>query len=73
MSEDEFVSLVGNFSELMSAHTNLLASLEEMSGQPQDEQRVGSMFLTLAPYLKSLLLSYCSNHPQAVIILEKYK
>lgn len=35
--------------------------------------RVGNLFLTLAPKLKSIHLTYCGNHPQAVCILDQYR
>lgn len=35
--------------------------------------KVGNLFLTLAPKLKSIHITYCGNHPQAVCILDQYR
>lgn len=35
--------------------------------------RVGKLFLSKAPSIKRVHLAYCSSHPKAIIILDKYK
>lgn len=71
--EAEYKQMVGNLEEVVVAHSNLLTALEEQSERPSREQRIGGAFLTLAPHLQSVHQCYCSNHPRAVCILEKYK
>ncbi|KAG0722696.1 Rho guanine nucleotide exchange factor 7 [Chionoecetes opilio] len=73
LAEAEYKQLVGNLEEVAVAHSNLVTALEEQSDRPSREQRIGGTFLTLAPHLQSVHQIYCSNHPLAVCILEKYK
>ena len=71
--EAEYKQMVGNLEEVAVAHSNLVTALEEQSERPSREQRIGGAFLTLAPHIQNVHQTYCSNHPMAVCMLEKYK
>lgn len=58
---------MGNFTEVVDIHEDLLKNLEECN------DRVGKLFLTKAPIMKKIHHSYCSLHPKAVVIVDKYK
>lgn len=40
---------------------------------PELQQKVGGFFLNLMPQMRSLYVSYCSNHPSAVSILTDHR
>lgn len=69
----DYNCLVGNLEEVVDCHQKLLTMLEESSELPAKQQRLGGLFIQLAPQLKSLHLVYCANHPKAVTILEKFR
>ncbi|XP_066967640.1 rho guanine nucleotide exchange factor 7 [Macrobrachium rosenbergii] len=71
--EAEYCQLIGNLEDVCYCHTLLVKSLEEQAERPSREQRIGGVFLSLAPKLQGVHKAYCSNHPRAVCILEKYK
>lgn len=73
LTDAEYKQLVGNLEEVAVAHSNLVTALEEQSERPSREQRIGGAFLTLAPHLQSVHQNYCTNHPRAVCMLEKFK
>lgn len=73
MSPDEYRQLTGNLLEVLEAHQQLLRLLEEEETKPSQDQRVGKLFLTWAPRIKSVHQVYCSLHPRAAFILDKYK
>jgi len=73
LSKEEYNHVIGNLPEVVELHTNLLAQLEDCYEKPGHEQRVGHIFLTTAEKMKNIHTVYCSNHPRAVCILEKYK
>ncbi|KAK8720944.1 hypothetical protein OTU49_013011, partial [Cherax quadricarinatus] len=73
LSEAEYKQLVGNLEEVTLTHSHLVSSLEEQSERPSRDQRIGGAFLTMAPQLQNAHKVYCSNHPRAVCMLEKYK
>ena len=56
-----------NFVEVVKTHDELLSSLEECN------DRVGKLFLTKAPIMKSVHQAYCAAHPRAIVILDKHK
>lgn len=64
--------MIGNFHEVLETHQRLLANLDSALSQGP-EARVGNIFLTLAPKLKSIHTTYCNCHPQAVCILDRYR
>ncbi|XP_045618829.2 rho guanine nucleotide exchange factor 7 isoform X1 [Procambarus clarkii] len=73
LSEAEYKQLVGNLEEVTLTHSHLVSSLEEQSERPSRDQRIGGAFLTMAPQLQNAHKIYCTNHPRAVCMLEKYK
>ncbi|KAG8309578.1 Rho guanine nucleotide exchange factor 6 [Homalodisca vitripennis] len=73
MKTSEYQQLIGNLPEVVEVHETLLASLEEIANKAAAEQRVGNLFLTTAPRLKQVHMTYCSSHPRAVCILDRYK
>lgn len=73
LTVDEYRQLVGNFEEIVELHQQLLAALEDCHQRSSPEQRVGKLFLQSAPRVKHVHQSYCSTHPRAVCMLEKYK
>lgn len=70
---DEYRQLTGNITEVVETHLQLLELLEESETKPSDEQKVGKLFLTWAPKIKSVHQAYCSMHPKAVCILDLHK
>lgn len=73
MTVEEYNQLVNNIEEVSKTHEELLELLEQMSQLPQSEQRIGKLFLNKASYIRALHIQYCSLHPRAVSIIEKYK
>lgn len=73
LTKEEYRQLVGNIGNVVETHQQLLTALEECSQRPPVEQRVGKVFLTTAPHIKQVHQVYCSSHPKAVCILDKYK
>ncbi|XP_025425761.1 rho guanine nucleotide exchange factor 7 isoform X2 [Sipha flava] len=73
MTVDEYNQLVNNIEEVSKIHEELLESLEQVSELPQSDQRIGKLFLNKASFIRSVHLQYCSSHPRAVNIIEKYK
>lgn len=72
LKKEEYKQLLGNIHEVLEMHQRLLASLEATILQGV-AARIGNLFLTLAPRLKSIHTAYCNNHPQAVCILDRYR
>lgn len=73
LTADEYKQLTGNIVEVLDTHQQLLNGIEAEESKPSMEQRVGRLFLTLAPKVKSVHQAYCSLHPRAVCILDRYK
>lgn len=73
MTIDEYNQLVNNIEEVSKVHEGLLDSLEQVALLPQNDQRIGKLFLNKASYIRSVHLHYCASHPRAVNIIEKYK
>lgn len=73
LDECEYNQLVGNIEELIEVHHRLNSSLEDVRrGQPR-QQRLGQVFLQHGTNIRSAHLTYWSNHPRAVCILEKHR
>ncbi|XP_023023049.1 rho guanine nucleotide exchange factor 7 isoform X2 [Leptinotarsa decemlineata] len=70
---DEYKQLTGNITEVLETHQQLLNLIEIESNKPGYEQKVGKLFLTWAPRIKNVHQTYCSLHPRAVCILDKYR
>nr|XP_034829246.1 rho guanine nucleotide exchange factor 7 isoform X4 [Maniola hyperantus] len=73
LTKDEFRQLTGNINEVLQVHEQFLALLEECAMKTGPDQRVGGLFLQWAPKIKTVHQTYCSGHPKAVCILDKYK
>ncbi|XP_018577740.1 uncharacterized protein LOC108916034 [Anoplophora glabripennis] len=73
LSQDEYKQLTGNITDVLETHQQLLSLIEAESNKPGNEQRVGKLFLTWAPKIKNVHQMYCSLHPRAVCILDKYR
>lgn len=58
---------------MLETHQMLLSLLEKEESKPGNDQKVGKMFLNWAPKIKKVHQTYCSLHPRAVCILDKYK
>ncbi|XP_015178531.1 PREDICTED: rho guanine nucleotide exchange factor 7 isoform X1 [Polistes dominula] len=72
LKKEEYKQLLGNIHEVLEMHQRLLTNLENTILQGV-AGRIGNLFLTLAPRLKSIHTAYCNNHPQAVCILDRYR
>nr|XP_031839141.1 rho guanine nucleotide exchange factor 7 isoform X2 [Nomia melanderi] len=72
LTKEEYKQLTGNIHEILEAHQRLLINLNAAIAQGCSS-RVGNVFLTLAPKLKSIHATYCANHPRAVCILDRYR
>ncbi|KAG5898986.1 hypothetical protein JTB14_004705 [Gonioctena quinquepunctata] len=70
---DEYRQLTGNITEVLETHQQLLSLIEAESSKPGNEQKVGKLFLTWASRIKNIHQTYCSLHPRAVCILDKYR
>uniref|UniRef100_A0AAR2LUF1 Rho guanine nucleotide exchange factor (GEF) 7b n=1 Tax=Pygocentrus nattereri TaxID=42514 RepID=A0AAR2LUF1_PYGNA len=64
--------ILGNLEEICSFQQTLVQSLEECTKFPESQQRIGGFFLSLMPQMKSLYVTYCSNHPHAVSVLTQH-
>lgn len=73
LTRDEYHQLTGNLTEVIDTHGQLLSLVEECVARSSNEQRVGKLFLQWAPRIKSVHQAYCSLHPKAVCVLDKYK
>ncbi|XP_057659892.1 uncharacterized protein LOC130896115 isoform X1 [Diorhabda carinulata] len=73
LTTDEYKQLTGNITEVLETHQHLLNLIEIESNKPGCDQRVGKLFLNWAPRIKSVHQAYCSLHPKAVCILDKYR
>ncbi|XP_045472847.1 uncharacterized protein LOC123679336 [Harmonia axyridis] len=73
LSGDEYKQLTSNINEVLETHQMLLNLLEKEESKPGNDQKVGKLFLNFAPKIKNVHQTYCSLHPRAVCILDKYK
>ncbi|CAH0556423.1 unnamed protein product [Brassicogethes aeneus] len=73
LTSDEYKQLTGNIEEVLENQQKLLGLIEAESLKTGNDQRVGRLFLTWAPKIKKIHQTYCSLHPRAVLILDKYK
>ena len=69
----DYAQLVANYEEVIRIHNNMLHALEEMMGSKSGTPRFGRVFLSQAPHLKTVHIQYCSSHPKAITIVEKYR
>lgn len=73
LTQDEYKQLTGNIVEVLETHQQILNLLETESNKAGNEQKVGKLFLAWAPRIKAVHQTYCSLHPRAVCILDKYR
>ncbi|XP_017780992.1 PREDICTED: uncharacterized protein LOC108565852 [Nicrophorus vespilloides] len=73
LTTDEYKQLIGNFTEVLETHQVLLQFIGDENQKPHKEQKIGRHFLQHAPRMKAIHQAYCSLHPKAVCILDKYK
>uniref|UniRef100_A0A671PQS0 Rho guanine nucleotide exchange factor 7-like n=1 Tax=Sinocyclocheilus anshuiensis TaxID=1608454 RepID=A0A671PQS0_9TELE len=69
LSVSDISHIMGNLEEISSFQQTLVHSLEEI---PESQQRIGGFFLSLVPQMRSLYVTYCSNHPSAVNVLTQH-
>ena len=67
MTVEEFGQLICNIFEVVELHEDFLNDLE------QTNDRVGKVFLSKAPIMKIIHQKYCTAHPKAIVVIEKYK
>uniref|UniRef100_A0A8C1TLN6 Rho guanine nucleotide exchange factor (GEF) 7a n=1 Tax=Cyprinus carpio TaxID=7962 RepID=A0A8C1TLN6_CYPCA len=69
LSTSDVSVILGNLEEISTFQQTLVQSLEDCTKLPEMQQKVGGFFLNLMPQIRSLYVSYCSNHPSTVSIL----
>ncbi|XP_077408466.1 rho guanine nucleotide exchange factor 7b isoform X2 [Vanacampus margaritifer] len=69
LSGEDISHIQGNLEEISTFQQMLVQSLEEHTKLPECQQRIGGFFLSLMPQMKTLYVTYCSNHPSAVSVL----
>lgn len=67
LNEQEYNQLIGNFNVLVETHENFLSEIKD------GNTRIGKTFLGKAGILKKVHEAYCTTHPKAILILDKYK
>uniref|UniRef100_A0A672S0H3 Osteoclast-stimulating factor 1 n=1 Tax=Sinocyclocheilus grahami TaxID=75366 RepID=A0A672S0H3_SINGR len=73
LSVSDISHIMGNLEEISSFQQTLVHSLEESVKVPESQQRIGGFFLSLVPQMRSLYVTYCSNHPSAVNVLTQHR
>ena len=75
MSMIEYKHLVGNIDALIEVHKTLVFNLEEEAPNKKTprEQKIGKVLLANGAAIKNVHMTYWSNHPKAVSILEKHR
>ncbi|XP_016381107.1 rho guanine nucleotide exchange factor 7-like isoform X2 [Sinocyclocheilus rhinocerous] len=72
LSMSDISHIMGNLEEISSFQQTLVNSLEESVKVPESQQRIGGFFLSLISQMRSLYVTYCSNHPSAVNVLTQH-
>ncbi|XP_058449439.1 uncharacterized protein LOC131429378 [Malaya genurostris] len=67
LTADEYTQMMCNFIEIVEMHEEFFQNLEDSN------DRVGKVFLTKAPTMKKIHQCYCSAHPRAIVIVDKYR
>ena len=67
LTRDEYTQLMSNFVQIVDLHEDFYQNLEESN------DRVGNVFLKVAPLMSRMHQIYCTTHPRAIIIVDKYK
>ncbi|KAI1289470.1 Rho guanine nucleotide exchange factor 6 [Halotydeus destructor] len=73
LPEKELSAIVEAFVEIIKVHSSFLTCLENVSNESGKDQRIGGIFMNLAPKMKIVHLNYCSLHPAFVSIIDKNK
>uniref|UniRef100_A0A8C1IB26 Rho guanine nucleotide exchange factor (GEF) 7a n=1 Tax=Cyprinus carpio TaxID=7962 RepID=A0A8C1IB26_CYPCA len=73
LSTSDVSVILGNLEEISTFQQTLVQSLEDCTKLPELQQKVGGFFLNLMPQIRSLYVSYCSNHPSTVSILTDHR
>ncbi|RWS27761.1 rho guanine nucleotide exchange factor 7-like protein [Leptotrombidium deliense] len=71
--EDEITPILSAISDILSKHSSLLQSLEQLKPFSNKERRIGRIFMQVAPAIEEVHLEYCSNHVKFVHLIEKKK
>ncbi|XP_056312632.1 rho guanine nucleotide exchange factor 7b isoform X1 [Danio aesculapii] len=72
LSVSDISHIMGNLEEISSFQQTLVHSLEENVKVSDSQQRIGGFFLSLLTQMRSLYVTYCSNHPSAVNVLTQH-
>uniref|UniRef100_A0A182PMB7 DH domain-containing protein n=1 Tax=Anopheles epiroticus TaxID=199890 RepID=A0A182PMB7_9DIPT len=67
LSSNEYTQLMCNFLEVVEMHEEFLQTLEDCN------DRVGKVFLSKAPTMKKIHQFYCTAHPRAIVIVDKFR
>ncbi|EFO99581.1 CRE-PIX-1 protein [Caenorhabditis remanei] len=70
LTAPEYSILVGNFEVIYTLKREILESLEREKDAELPKMRVGGIFMNAALELRTALLTYADNHPDAVEILK---
>ncbi|CAA94159.2 SH3 domain-containing protein [Caenorhabditis elegans] len=71
LTAPEYCTLVGNFEVIYTLKRDLFEQLEREQNEELPKMRVGGMFMNAALELRTALMSYADNHPDAVEVLKK--
>uniref|UniRef100_A0A3P9JCX6 Osteoclast-stimulating factor 1 n=1 Tax=Oryzias latipes TaxID=8090 RepID=A0A3P9JCX6_ORYLA len=72
LSSGDISHIQANLEEISTFQQMLVQSLDDQTKLPENQQRIGGFFLSLMPQMKTIYVSYCSNHPSAVGILTRH-
>ncbi|XP_054712680.1 rho guanine nucleotide exchange factor 7-like isoform X2 [Uloborus diversus] len=73
LNEIEYSNLANNLEDVYACSRALLNMLEDIKGTPSKAQRIGGVFIQIAPLVKKIHSQYCANHPKTVAVIEKHK
>ncbi|EFA81992.1 pleckstrin domain-containing protein [Heterostelium album PN500] len=72
LTQDAINTIFSTVNEIYSFNTELLARLRERAKDWSSHQKIGDIFVVMAPYLK-LYKTYCLNYDNAIECLQKAK
>jgi len=67
LNRDEYAQLLCNFLQVVELHETILNELENCN------DRIGKLFLSKATEMKKVHHTYCTMHPKAIVIVDKFK
>ncbi|CAA9998278.1 unnamed protein product [Nesidiocoris tenuis] len=73
VTSDEYATILNNLKDVIALHEIILNGVEAAMTKPPGEQRVGKLLLGLAPKFSHIHTTYCTGHPKAIFVLNKYK